>query len=153
MHLFVIRIDWFWLEFIMVWKSVSPWISSAPACRAVFNLTISKYFDRDWSIFQHFWSNRFKIFRPWLINFSTIRSFYKIMIFLDNEYQVARTFIWTIFWINILILTNFQFWPWIKSALHLFAIRNWLHLFAFCNLQLVLIAIHYDLEINQAANQ
>ena len=53
-HLFVIRIDWFWLEFIMVWKSVSPWISSAPACRAIFNLTISKYFDRDWYIFPQF---------------------------------------------------------------------------------------------------
>ena len=124
MHLFVIRIDWFWLEFIMIWKSVRPSISSAPVCRTVFNQT-----------------NHFKIFRPWLINFSKIRLFYKIMIFLDNEDQFARAFIWTIFWINILILTNFQFWQWIKSVSHLFAIRNWLHLFAFCNLQLVLIAI------------
>ena len=54
LHLFVIC-NWFWLGFIMIWKSIRPWISSNPVCRTISN-QISKDFDRDWSIFQQFTS-------------------------------------------------------------------------------------------------
>ena len=54
-YLHFVICNWFWLRFIMIWKSIRPWISSNPVCRTISN-QISKDFDRDWSIFQQFTS-------------------------------------------------------------------------------------------------
>ena len=112
LHLFANR-HWFWLEFIMVLivfvEGGGIWPISL-----YFSNQISKYVDRDWSIFQQFTS----VLQMIILN--TVTKF-------DRES--------------------------IYNVLHLFAIRNWLNAFICNSHWLVLIGIHYDLEISQPGNQ